>query len=362
MAARREGISLEMAGRKLRHAFLAKTSRRFGISTIALAHHADDQVELFFLRLLRGTGGLGGMKWSGPSPEDASILLVRPLLDQSKAILRGVAREGGIRFFEDATNAHIEMERNRARHVLIPYLYAYCPALTETVPRVMELAGGEAEVVTELAERWLKARKRTKFSSLPVAVQRRVVQIQLFAMKRVPTFELVERLRLKADAAVSLADGWVAVRDSEGTVQARRVVKGEFNPERQELVLTGRKGEARMGGLTVRWEIERRAGARFKVESNAEFFDADKVGERIFLRHWRAGDRFQPIGTGTPRKIQDLFTNAKVPRDERHWRVIATTNGNEPFWVEGLRMAETFKLEPTTGRRLKWQWSRDDAV
>jgi len=41
-------LSLEMAARKARHEFLAQTAARLKISHIVLAHHADDQVELFF--------------------------------------------------------------------------------------------------------------------------------------------------------------------------------------------------------------------------------------------------------------------------------------------------------------------------
>src|SRR5260370_33511651 len=52
-------VSVEMAARKLRHDFLARAAARHKIPSIALAHHADDQVELFFLRLLRGSGGEG---------------------------------------------------------------------------------------------------------------------------------------------------------------------------------------------------------------------------------------------------------------------------------------------------------------
>lgn len=51
--ARRHRRSIEMAAREVRHDFLARAARERGIRTIALAHHADDQVELFFLRLLR---------------------------------------------------------------------------------------------------------------------------------------------------------------------------------------------------------------------------------------------------------------------------------------------------------------------
>ena len=50
--AKKRGVSIEMAARELRHKFLAQTARRFKCPVVALAHHADDQVELFFLRLL----------------------------------------------------------------------------------------------------------------------------------------------------------------------------------------------------------------------------------------------------------------------------------------------------------------------
>ena len=75
-------LSIEMAARKLRHEFFSRVAKQQKISVVALAHHADDQVELFFLRLLRGAGGegLAGMKWSAPSPADKQIRLVLSLI------------------------------------------------------------------------------------------------------------------------------------------------------------------------------------------------------------------------------------------------------------------------------------------
>jgi tRNA(Ile)-lysidine synthetase-like protein len=52
------------------------------------------------------------------------------------------------------------------------------------------------------------------------------------------------------------------------------------------------------------------------TKSKREIFDADKIGGKILLRHWRAGDRFQPIGLKSAAKLQDLFTNAKIPRGD----------------------------------------------
>ena len=93
-----------------------------------------------------------------------------------------------------------------------------------------------------------------------------------------------------------------------------------------------------------------------------EYFDADKVGSRVLVRHWRPGDRFQPIGLGAQVKLQDLFTNEKIPRPVRHQLVVATTASGDLFWVEGLRIAERFKLDKQTLRRLKWQWLRGNPV
>jgi len=360
-SARELGISAEMAGRKLRHDFLARTARKLRIPSIALAHHADDQVELFFLRLLRGTGGRGlaGMQWSNPSPSDPSIALVRPLLDQSKSSLRDAAQAADVRFSEDVTNASIDIHRNRVRHELLPLLRRhYQPRLSERVLSLMELAGADAEVVARLAERWLAAKRRVKFDSLDTAVQRSVVYLQLLQIGHAPDFDLVERLRAQKGQSVTVApQQWVS-RDADGLLHAMKIKTPKFDAKRREMVLTAERGRATWGGLALAWQILDKPDAGFGRESNVEYFDADKVGEKVCLRHWQAGDRFQPIGMKSPRKLQDLFTDLKVPRDERHRRVVAATSGAELFWVEGLRMAEAFKLGPGTVRRLKWHWRR----
>jgi tRNA(Ile)-lysidine synthase len=87
-----------------------------------------------------------------------------------------------------------------------------------------------------------------------------------------------------------------------------------------------------------------------------ELFDADKVGGQITLRYWQAGDRFQPIGLKSAVKLQDLFTNQKIPRARRHNLIVAEAANGRVFWVEQLRMAEPFKLTPATKRRLIWRW------
>lgn len=383
-AARKQRVSVEMAARRLRHDFLARAAARRKIRAIALAHHADDQIELFFLRLFRGTGseGLGGMKWRAPSPatgrrpapsrRSQPLLqpeLVRPLLGVAKADLEAFARKHKVPFREDASNARLDIQRNRIRHELLPLLRRkYQPALERTVTRLMEIAGAESDLITRLASEWWKRKRRVSLAKLPVAVQRRCLQLQLLKHGLPAEYELVERLRLFPGRKITLSPRHTAVFTLRGglRLQATSAERASgfrrFGPkDRLKLDLQAGRGRGRIafGGLKISWRIDaRRAAVVPKPRFGREEFDADRVGARLVLRHWVPGDRFQPIGMPTPVKLQDLFTNLKIPQAERHTLVVLSKEGGELVWVERVRISERFKLRRGTVRKLKWEWKR----
>jgi tRNA(Ile)-lysidine synthase len=374
---RRQGISVEMAGRLLRHDFLARLARRRRIRTIALAHQADDQVEHFFLRLLRGagSGGLAGMTWRSPSPSDAALALIRPLLALAKQDLRQFAIENRVPYREDATNRSLDPLRNRIRMELLPLLEErYQPALRRTVRRVMDILSAEADCVTQSARSWLRTKNRPAFQSLPVALQRQCLRLQLQECGgAIGDFELIELLRVQRHVPAMVAPETVVWRDTDGRVHRRRVSRFEFNSDQMVIDLDQGRGGCQFNGVTIAWETDGtarpsaaeiaavRLAAHKRSAGGAdhwEFFDADKVGSPVTLRHWARGDRFQPIGLATSVKLQDWFTNRKVPRARRHELLLAATVSGEVFWVEGERIGERFKLDKTTVRLLKWAWQR----
>jgi tRNA(Ile)-lysidine synthase len=394
--AKKSRLSVEMAARKLRHEFFARVARGQKIQIVALAHHADDQVELFFLRLLRGAGGegLAGMKWSASSPADAKITLIRPLLGMAKKKLEVFARENKIVFREDATNLSSDFLRNRIRNELLPLLRKkYQPGLNKTILRVMEVVGAEADFAGEVAvsrrrgdESQIKSGKRKaesgnesetpyvvscSFEKLPLAIQRRVLQSQLLELGVASDFELVETLRRSANCFVSVGLKISVARDVKGEVILRPEQISRFN-ENELVVKLGRAGRVNFGGTKFSWKFvgDEVTSLKFKSQSlvtsaptkiKREFFDAKKIGGKIILRHWRAGDRFQPMGLKSATKLQDLFTNAKIPREWRRDLIVAEAADGEIFWVENLRIGEHFKLTSRTKRTLVWRWNRVDA-
>lgn len=358
-------LSLEMAARGLRHGFLREAAERLKVGTVALAHHADDQAELFLLRLLRGAGGRGlsGMKWSNPSPVSPQLQLVRPLLGHAKAEIKAFARANRIRFREDASNRSVDMLRNRIRRELLPLLAAkYETSVVPVILRTMEIIEAESAFVEQAAERWLKRKRPASFEGLHPAVQRQCLRIQLNDLFITATFDLIERLRTVPDQSVSVSRAFRVFRDQRGWVHRQNVAakKAGFNPNETVCELTAAGGGRRFDGVDIHWLIVPQTGRLpgLVPRPGQEWLDADKVGAFVCLRHWRAGDRFQPIGLEQPVKLQDLFTNLKIPREQRRELLVAEELSGRIFWVEGLRISEQFKLDKATGRVVKWQWRR----
>ncbi|MDB6058827.1 MAG: tRNA(Ile)-lysidine synthase [Verrucomicrobiales bacterium] len=349
--------SIEMAARELRHAFFARTAKILKIRTIALAHQADDQVELFFLRLLRGASvdGLAGMRWRNASPADRSVQLVRPLLNLSRMELEAFARERSIHWREDTSNLSTDFLRNRVRRELLPLLQKrYQPGLRKSILRLTELLRAESDVVADVTREALK--KVSSFEKLPVAVQRRSLQQQVLALGVNADFETTESLRLNTGKVVELNPTTRLQRDEKGRVQVVTKSAPQFTAGECGVELEAGVTKVKFGDRALTFRVARQRGRKFAPRANNEYFDADRIGPKIVLRHWQAGDRFQPIGSKSSRKLQDMFVDLKVPKSERHMRVIAMTAEGKIFWVEGLRIGEKFKLTDETTRRLVLRW------
>lgn len=364
--ARQRGLSVEMAARELRHTFLARAAREAGAEKIALAHHADDQVETFFLRALRGSGsdGLAGMRWKAPSPADPTRQLIRPLLGEQRAALRTYARVAGVAFREDLSNRRADAVRNVLRRRVVPVLRRLQPALAVTVPRLMSGLADEADYLLGLARQWL-ARRRPAFGRLHPALQRRVLQLQLRTLGVEPEFDLIERLRAAPNRPVTAPGGVGVRRTSSGEVRIEPPAAPAFAGGELRLELGAGAGAAEFAGVRFHWRVRPRQPGRpprIRARPGREWLDADRVGASVVLRHWRPGDRFQPLGLPAPTKLQDLFTNAKVPRAERRRRIVAARADGLIFWVEGLRPGEAVRVMPATRRVLEWSWERPAAT
>jgi tRNA(Ile)-lysidine synthetase-like protein len=196
-------------------------------------------------------------------------------------------------------------------------------------------------------------------SDWPVALQRRIIQLQLQNISLATDYEMIESLRLQPGRRITVSPGVLIERAECGRLRRLTTTVACFDGGGARLAFQGRAGERVFDGVRLRWR--RVAGGRFSRAAHKpgqEYFDADRVGSEVGLRHWRPGDRFQPIGMPVAVKLQDWFTNQKVPRALRRKLIVATTAAGEIFWIESQRIGERFKLTGRTKRRLIWRWKR----
>ena len=140
-----QGISIEMAARDLRYAWFEELRQQLSYDKIAVAHHADDQAETFFINLLRGAG-LRGLK--GMQPQNGVI--IRPLLWASREQIHQYAVENQILWREDHTNAETIYLRNKIRNQLLPVFDELHPEARQGLYKSLEHLASENDLYREL--------------------------------------------------------------------------------------------------------------------------------------------------------------------------------------------------------------------
>jgi tRNA(Ile)-lysidine synthase len=131
--AKRRGLGLEAAARIYRHGAWKAEARRVGAARVLVAHTRDDLLETALMRVLRGSGpaGLAAM------PRERGLVL-RPLLETSRADVAAYLAERGIPYRVDSTNADPAFLRNRIRLKLIPCLDEFFPSWRKSLAELAE--------------------------------------------------------------------------------------------------------------------------------------------------------------------------------------------------------------------------------
>ena len=159
-----ETSGLQEKARNWRRTEALKLREEISADSILTAHHAEDQLETWLLKWLRGAhlSGLQGMSRSDPP-------FIRPLLDFRKNMLSDFLKENGFEWREDASNQDSKYMRNRVRNELLPLLRTLSREGIES--RIRDLDSQSRLLQKELEsqyQNWLE--KIGPVSELPISV------------------------------------------------------------------------------------------------------------------------------------------------------------------------------------------------
>lgn len=151
--AKKQKISIELAGRNARYAFFEEVVQKVGGNKIATAHNANDNAETILMNLLRGSG-TSGLKGIEKIREGKFI---RPLLECTRKEIEEYAQKNQLNPRYDATNSESIYTRNKIRNELIPYLEKeFNPNIMETLNRLSTIVAREEEYFHKIVENTFK--------------------------------------------------------------------------------------------------------------------------------------------------------------------------------------------------------------
>ena len=357
--AKREGLSLEMAGRELRYRAWYHLAKTYDFQKIALAHHLDDLTEEIFMRIIRGTGrrGLAGI------PLKREDLLVRPLLFLTKEEIRNYAQEKGLSWRDDPTNEDLRFLRNKVRHILIPFLAKeFNPNIKEAVRKTAVIIAEEEELIENLAREAFSnvkavvddclALKLTEIKKLPSVIRRRVYFLA-FQEVGLPLFRITSRHLLqieglltgKARGPICLPGNFCVYR-GPGYLRISQKIS-PIQPFELSIPSPGlyELPDKSLGRVLVEI-ICRKNLPQPSFLPGTVLLDASKASFPIVIRNRRPGDRVFIAGLGH-KKLKKFLWEKKVPTYKRDSLLIVDKDG-EILAIFGLYVHPLFKITDAT--------------
>ena len=384
--AREQRMSLEEAARIARYRFLREAAQgRY----IAVAHHADDQVETLLLHWLRGEG-LAGMVGMSPRQQD----IIRPLLEVTHAETTAYCQRHALAPLEDASNSDARFLRNRIRHELLPLLTSLNPGIRATLLRNAEVARVDAEwIEVQVDQAWpqvVLAEQESTFTLSIVALRILPLSLQRYLLRRVTArlcggqsplelrhYDLLEQLCVQAISQQSathtktldLPAQLHAIADLK-TLRIERLIDKAprvdiFSVQDDALSLPvpghvaipgtpwiasahaideDKLREVRLALVREDWHIVWRLlpATRYSV-----YIDEKRAGSSLWVRTRHAGDRIQPLGMAHEKKVQDVLVNAHIARADRA-TIPLFFSSSHCIWLAGVQIDERVRLTPQT--------------
>ncbi len=338
-------VSVEMACRELRYRWFEQMRRQFGCRVIAVAHHADDSAETFFLNLMRGTGlaGLAGIK-----PQNGAI--VRPMLCVGRQDVEAYLAQLRQNFVTDSTNLESEYRRNKIRNIVLPALRKCFPGSDAALSATMANLSGDWLLLQELVE---------DYRCRAVSETDRVVRIDkgIIAQSAHPETLLHELLAPYGYNPTQTSALWKSMSTVGAVFES---VDYLLEVDREQFVVMPHDGLQDDATYTFRLDdhaalppfleveiVERTPDFKFVADGNFAYFDSEILGHELTLRHWRQGDRFRPFGMKGSKKLSDYFNDNKFSLldKRRAWLLCAS---DTILWLVGHRAADAFRVTPTT--------------
>ena len=303
----------ENAARTFRYEFFKQVMKDYDYSALVTAHHADDQAETIFMRLLRGSRlrhltGISAIRPFGTGQ------IIRPFLHLTKAQLPVTFH------FEDRSNTSLAYLRNRIR-------LSYLPTLSQENPKIKEHLCLLAEEIGLMEQALGELTKDITITDLSV-FQQQSDAVQLFLLQNyLDSFpdlqlskgqfnQLISYLRKNVSGKIPLKNGYELVKTQTSFLIRKEEAISLSPPCLLEF------------GKSVEFEDYTLTFSEFNDVSNT---DAISIWSEapIVIRHRKEGDKID-LGSHH-KKLRRLFIDNKILEKDRQKAIVGEQDGHIIF-------------------------------
>ncbi len=341
-------ISVQMAARELRIAWLEKIVEKYGYQCYATAHHQDDQIETLLINLLRGCG-ISGLH--GILPKKGR--LVHPLLFTNRKEIEEYAMKNNISFREDSSNIRRDYLRNKIRHILVPALHeiepSYRQVFQENIERFRQVESIYKKSIQSVTSSMISEKGEQVKISLKSITTLDPAESYLFEILSSYGFNFSDVKSIlkslnKQSGKTFLSGTHRLVKDRDYLIIEKRNDK-VFNA--QELLI---EKDLKIVYDPIRLEFDHLTQGEempVNIDKNLAFIDNDKLSYPLILRKWKKGDHFYPLGMRGKKLISDFMIDKKLTvfEKEKLWLLLS---GNQIVWIVGHRIDNRFKVTGKT--------------
>ncbi|HNW97252.1 MAG TPA: tRNA lysidine(34) synthetase TilS [Bacteroidales bacterium] len=344
-------ISIQMAARELRYAWFEVIRKKNNYDLIAVAHHGDDEIETFFINLIRGTGiaGLHGIKVKQGN-------IIRPLLFTSRNEIEKYVHSKKIKFREDSSNSSDKYMRNKIRHKLIPLLKEMNPDVERSIRSAISRVSAIESVFNKVVEK-----EKNKI----VACEKSLIKLDITELLKHDNSELYLYEYLKPFGftgeiidnitdSLTTDEGKIFYSSTHRLIKDRRflIVSSILNEENSLEYFIDERTKSISAPVKMKFSVKENSPAlKIKKDKRLAYLDCDKLEFPLKIRKWKTGDFFYPFGMKGKKKLSDFYTDLKfsVLDKENTWLLC---NGNDIVWVVGQRTDNRYKIKPKTKKIL----------
>lgn len=346
-----QGISIQMAARKLRYDWFAGIMAEAAYDYLALAHHADDALETVLINLCRGTGiqGISGI------PE-INGNIIRPLIDARRNEISAYSKKFKIKYRNDSSNNEIKYHRNLIRHRIIPLFQeinpAFCETMIDNIGRFKQVAGLSEQAGEILYRECVQHVDGRNVISLDKITNEHIENGSFFNLLMrcdLPASisgEVAKLIHSQPGRFVEWGDTEV-LRDRQSIIIRRKEKMAD-----SEETLVYHDTRFLSDPLVLHIEtVRRKQIMNIPDDSRIACLDYSKLQFPLIIRKWQHGDRFIPLGMRRFKKLSNFFTDIKLSKFDKE-NVYVLCSGHEIVWVIGYRIDDRVKIEKNTEKAL----------